>query len=157
MADHCLDAMPATVRLNDSLRIKPGRSSRNGATGSSQTFRTSPGIPVPEMGKAIPGYLAKSNLRFEEWILDTCLCPYDQDWIDYQQEIALRHTGAKKNHVDGVQSTSHVPLRDVMAFIPVMNLTTKPYLAANATGLSLAPVSPRAIFRSKYENRSGDP
>jgi len=52
-------------------------------------------------GAALPDYLAKSNLRFEQWILDTCLRPYDQDWIDYQQEIALRHTGAKKNKVDG--------------------------------------------------------
>jgi len=75
-------------------------------------------------------YLAKSNLRFEQWILDTCLRPYDQDWINYQQEIALRHTAAKKNMVDGVRSTPYVPLRDVMAFISVMNITMKQYLAA---------------------------
>jgi hypothetical protein len=72
-------------------------------------------------GTAIPEYLAKSNLRFEQWILDTCLRPYDQDWINYQREIALRHTSAKKNQVDGVRSTQFVPLRDVMAFIAVMN------------------------------------
>ena len=47
-------------------------------------------------GSAIPEYLAKSNLRFEQWILDTCLRPYDQDWINYQQEIALRHTAPKR-------------------------------------------------------------
>jgi len=51
-------------------------------------------------GAPIPEYLTKSNLRFEQWILDTCLRPYDQDWINYQQEIALRHTSAKKNQVD---------------------------------------------------------
>jgi len=84
---------------------------------------------TPE-GDSIPEYLAKSSLRFEQWILDTCLRPYDQDWIDYQQEIALRHTSAKKNTVDGVQSTPYVPLRDVIAFIAVMNETIKPYLAA---------------------------
>ncbi len=43
-------------------------------------------------GSALPDYLAKSNLRFEQWILDTCLRPYDQDWLNYQHEIALRHT-----------------------------------------------------------------
>jgi len=43
---------------------------------------------TPE-GEPNPDYLAKSNLRFEQWILDTCLRPYDQDWLDYQQEIAL--------------------------------------------------------------------
>ena len=84
---------------------------------------------TPE-GDAIPEYLARSGLRFEQWILDTCLRTYDQDWIDYQQEIALRHTSAKKNTVDGVRSTPYVPLRDVIAFIAVMNETIKPYLAA---------------------------
>ena len=51
--------------------------------------RSPEGIPLPE-------YLAKSNQRFEQWILDTCLRPYDQTWLDYQQEIALRHTSLKK-------------------------------------------------------------
>jgi Protoglobin len=81
-------------------------------------------------GKPLPDYLAASNKRFEQWILDTCLRPYDQTWLDYQQEIALRHTSLKKNQVDGVQSTPHVPLRDIIAFIPVMNETIKPYMAA---------------------------
>jgi hypothetical protein len=84
---------------------------------------------TPE-GDAIPEYLAKSNLRFQQWILDTCLRPYDQEWINYQREIALRHTTAKKNQVDGVRSTSHVPLRDIIAFVAVMNETIRPYLAA---------------------------
>jgi len=81
-------------------------------------------------GNAIPNYLAASNLRFEQWILDTCLRPYDQDWINYQEEIALRHTSLKKNKVDGVRSTPYVPLRDIIAFIAIINETVKPYLAA---------------------------
>ena len=52
--------------------------------------RTPDGQPNPE-------YLAKSNLPFEQSILDTRLRPYDQDWHKYQQEIALRHTSVKKN------------------------------------------------------------
>jgi hypothetical protein len=89
---------------------------------------------TPE-GDPIPQYLANSNLRFQQWILDTCLRPYDQDWINYQQEIALRHTALKKNKVDGVQSTPYVPLRDVIAFIAVMNQTIKPYLAAKGNSV----------------------
>ena len=81
-------------------------------------------------GDALPNYLAASNLRFQQWILDTCLRPYDQSWLDYQQEIALRHTSLKKNKVDGVQSTPHVPLRDIIAFLAVINETIRPYLAA---------------------------
>jgi Protoglobin len=84
---------------------------------------------TPE-GDPLPDYKAKSNLRFEQWIIDTCLRPYDQDWLNYQHEIALRHTGLKKNQIDGVRSTPYVPLRDVIAFIAVINETIKPYLAA---------------------------
>ena len=83
---------------------------------------------TPE-GEVIPIYLEKSNARFCQWILDTCLRPWDQAWIDYQQEIALRHTSFKKNQVDGVRSSSYVPLRDVLAFTSVMTETLKPYLA----------------------------
>lgn len=84
---------------------------------------------TPE-GDAIPEYLAKSNLRFEQWILDTCFRPYDQDWLNYQQEIALRHTSLKKNQADGVRSTAFVPFHDIVAFVAVMNETIKPYLTA---------------------------
>jgi hypothetical protein len=85
--------------------------------------RTPEGSPIPE-------YLSRSNLRFEQWILDTCLRPYDQAWIDYQEEIARRHTSTRKNVVDHVRSTPHVPLEDVIAFVAVMNETIRPYLAS---------------------------
>jgi hypothetical protein len=84
---------------------------------------------TPE-GEAVPEYQTKSGLRFEQWILDTCFRTYDRDWLDYQNEIALRHTSAKKNRTDGVNSTPFVPLRDIVAFIAVMNETIRPYLAA---------------------------
>jgi hypothetical protein len=84
---------------------------------------------TPE-GNPIPEYIAASNLRFQQWILDTCLRPYDQDWLNYQQEIALRHTSAKKNKTDGVRSTPCVPFEDVITFVAVMNETIKPFLAA---------------------------
>jgi hypothetical protein len=81
-------------------------------------------------GEALPDYLERSNRRFEQWILDTCLRPYDQDWLNYQQEIALRHTSVRKNQTDRVKSTSHIPLRDIIAFITVMNDTIRPHFAA---------------------------
>src|ERR1700677_2146120 len=81
-------------------------------------------------GEPIPDYSAKSGLRFEQWVLDTCFRPYDQDWLNYQHEIALRHTSLKKNKTDGVASTPYVPLRDIIAFVAVMNETIKPYLSA---------------------------
>jgi hypothetical protein len=81
-------------------------------------------------GTPNPEYLARSNRRFQQWILDTCLRPYDQDWLNYQQEIALRHTSLKKNQVDHVSSTTHVPYSDIVAFVAVLNDTIKLYLQA---------------------------
>jgi Protoglobin len=85
---------------------------------------------TPE-GGPIPIYLANSNARFQQWILDTCFRSYDRQWLDYQREIALRHTIIRKNATDGVRSTPYVPLRDAIAFVAVMNETIRPYLAAH--------------------------
>jgi hypothetical protein len=81
-------------------------------------------------GSPNPDYLTRSNRRFQQWILDTCLRPYDQDWLDYQREIALRHTSVKKNQTDHVVSTPFVPYSDIVAFLAVLNDTIKPYLEA---------------------------
>jgi len=81
-------------------------------------------------GKPDPHYSAESGLRFRQWILDTCFRRYDQDWLNYQQEIALRHTSVKKNQTDYVESAPHIPLRYVIAFTAVINDAVKPFLAA---------------------------
>ena len=99
-------------------------------------------------GYPIPKYAASSGLRFQQWILDTCLRPYDQDWINYQHEIALRHTAQKKNHVDQVYSTAYVPFRDVIAFIAVMNDTMKSYLAGGGHSAEIVDKMHRAWCRS---------
>jgi hypothetical protein len=73
-------------------------------------------------------YSAASHPRFARWVIDVCTRPYDQDWLDYQQEIALRHTRAKKNRTDGVESAEHIPLRYFLGFTPVILLTAKDFL-----------------------------
>src|SRR5438477_11068285 len=76
-------------------------------------------------------YSETSGLRFQQWVLDTCLRPYDQDWLNYQQEIALRHTSVKKNKTDNAQSAPTIHLRDVVAFTGVINDPNiiKPFLS----------------------------
>src|SRR5918911_3810653 len=69
-----------------------------------------------EEGQADTEYLGRVRGRFGQWIIDTCRRPYDQEWLDYQQEIALRHTRAKKNQTDGAQAPEHIPLRYIIAF-----------------------------------------
>lgn len=51
------------------------------------------GTPNPEYGAA-------SKPRFDRWIIDACTRPLDQDWLNYQHEIGLRHTRSKKDKTD---------------------------------------------------------
>ncbi len=81
-------------------------------------------------GRPDPHYAGASGFRLRQWGLDTCFRAYDQDWLNYQQEIALRHTSLKKNTTDGVNSAPFIPLRYILAFAAVLNETTKPFLAA---------------------------
>src|SRR5687767_14924156 len=48
-------------------------------------------------GKFDDQYRARVKERFKQWIVDVCTKPYDQDWLNYQHEIGLRHMHGKKN------------------------------------------------------------
>ena len=85
---------------------------------------------LTQEGKPDSHYSAESGLRFRQWILDTCFRRYDQDWLNYQREIALRHTSLKKNQTDHVESAAYIPLRYVIAFTAVINDAVKPFLGA---------------------------
>jgi hypothetical protein len=81
-------------------------------------------------GQPNPTYGAASRPRFVQWVRDVCQRPYDQAWLDYQHEIGLRHTHARKNQTDGVASAPHIPLRYVLAFTAASITTTRPFLAS---------------------------
>lgn len=81
-------------------------------------------------GQPIQSYLDRVRARFGRWILDTCQRPFDQAWLDYQHEIALRHTTAKKNSTDGVDAPPVIGLRHLIAFIYPITATMRPFLAA---------------------------
>ncbi len=80
-------------------------------------------------GKPLGEYLGAVRKRFGQWILDTARAEYDQRWLDYQHEIALRHHRSKKNRTDGAASTAIVPFRDLFALIFPVTHTLKPFLA----------------------------
>ncbi|MGE5611338.1 MAG: protoglobin domain-containing protein [Bacillota bacterium] len=81
-------------------------------------------------GSPDPNYLSAVRQRFGQWIRDTCSAHYGRAWLDYQQEIALRHTPDKKGLTDHVQSwTEFVPLRYVIAFIYPITATIRQFLA----------------------------
>lgn len=80
-------------------------------------------------GKPNTDYLAAVRARFGQWILDLCQRPYDQVWLNYQHEIALRHHRTKKNQTDGVDTVPIVHYRYMIAFIYPITTTIKSFLA----------------------------
>ena len=83
----------------------------------------------PPDGEPDSNYLERVRSRFEQWILDTCRRPYDQAWLDYQHEIALRHTRSKKDQTDHVNAVDQVPLRHIIAFVYPITATIRPFLS----------------------------
>jgi hypothetical protein len=81
-------------------------------------------------GQPDANYLAAVRRRFGQWILDTCRRPHDRAWLDYAEEIGLRHHRTKKNQTDKVNSVPHIPLRYLIAFIAPITLTIRDFLAA---------------------------
>jgi hypothetical protein len=71
-------------------------------------------------GKPDEEYKARVKRRFVQWVVDVATRPHDQAWLNYQEEIGLRHTPAKKNKVDGGHTPALVPLRYLLAFVPVV-------------------------------------
>ncbi|MDN5860925.1 MAG: protoglobin domain-containing protein [Pseudonocardia sp.] len=80
-------------------------------------------------GEPVKAYLDAVYQRFGRWIMDTCRRPYDERWLAYQNEIALRHTPQRKNRTDGVDAAPAVPLRYLIAFIFPITATMRPFLA----------------------------
>lgn len=80
-------------------------------------------------GKPLGDYLGAVRKRFSQWILDTARAEYDQNWLDYQHEIGLRHHRTKKNRTDGAASTGIVPFRDLFLLVVPVTVTLKPFLA----------------------------
>jgi len=79
-------------------------------------------------GNANTDYLGAVRKRFGQWIRDLCAAQYDQAWLDYQQEIGLRHHRLKKNQTDQVHSVPHIPARYLIAFIYPITATIKAFL-----------------------------
>jgi hypothetical protein len=70
-------------------------------------------------------YKAKVKKRFVQWVLDACFGHHDQAWLDYQEEIGLRHTPEKKNQTDGAHTPAVAPLRYLIAFGTVVGISTR--------------------------------
>jgi len=80
-------------------------------------------------GKPEGEYLAKVRARFEMWILQTAEAKYDQNWLNYQYEIGLRHYSTKKNKTDNANAVPIINYRYIPALTIPVTTTLKPFLA----------------------------
>ncbi len=83
----------------------------------------------PATGKPDGAYLEAVRKRFALWILDSADARFDQPWLDWQQEIGLRHNRLKKNRTDGAASVPQVNFRYIPALTVAVTTTLKPFLA----------------------------
>lgn len=65
-------------------------------------------------------YKARVKNRFVQWAIDVATRPHDRSWLNYQEEIGLRHVPSKKNMTDGRHTPAVVPLRHLLTFLPVV-------------------------------------
>ncbi len=80
-------------------------------------------------GKPNMEYMTAVRARFGQWIMDLCNRPYDQTWLNYQHEVALRHHSTKKNKTDEVDAVPIIHYRYMVAFIFPITATIKGFLA----------------------------
>lgn len=73
-------------------------------------------------------YLTAVRRRFGQWIKDLCFRTYDQDWLNYQYEIGLRHHSIKKNQTDEVEAAPIVHCRYMIGFVYPITATIRPFL-----------------------------
>lgn len=99
-------------------------------------------------GQPDSNYLNAVRKRFAQWILDTCNRPYDQEWLDYQHEIGLRHHRTKKNRTDKVRSVPNIGYRYMVAFIYPITATIRPFLEKKGHSAEVVEKMHQAWFKS---------
>jgi protoglobin len=72
-------------------------------------------------------YAARVKKRFVQWVVDTAFRPHDRAWLDYQEEIGLRHTPDKKNQTDNTRTPPLVPLRYLLAFVTIITTRSRTF------------------------------
>jgi len=103
-------------------------------------------------GEPDRNYQAAARKRLGQWLWDTCNRPYDQDWVNYQHEIGLRHHRTKKNQTDSVQSVPNISFRYMIAFIYPITATNKPFLTKKGNSAEEVEKMYQAWFKSVVLN-----
>ncbi|MBX5437908.1 MAG: protogloblin ApPgb [Thermoflavifilum sp.] len=93
-------------------------------------------------------YLQAVRKRFGQWIRDLCERDFDQQWLNYQYEIGLRHHVSKKNQTDHAQAAPFIHYRYMVAFIYPITATIKSFLAKKAHPAEIVDQMHQAWFKA---------
>jgi hypothetical protein len=99
-------------------------------------------------GQPNSDYLNAVRLRFGQWIMDLCNRPYDQTWLNYQHEVALRHHSSKKNNTDHVDAVPIIHFRYLAAFIFPITFTIKGFLGKKGHSAEVVEAMYAAWFKA---------
>ena len=80
-------------------------------------------------GKPDEEYKAGVKRRFVQWVVDVATRSHDQAWLNYQEEIGLRHTPAKKNKTDHRHTPPVVPQRYLLGFSAIVITSVGQFLS----------------------------
>jgi hypothetical protein len=80
-----------------------------------------PWVHATFSGPDMERYSGTAGARFARGVLDGFTRTYDQEWLDYQHEVGLRHSRDKKNRTDRVDSVPVVPFRQLVASVKVVS------------------------------------
>lgn len=83
-------------------------------------------------GEPSPEYLAAVRLRFGRWISDLTTRDWDREWLNYQYEIARRHTDLMGRTDSIATAHGHIALRYLIAFVVPITATIRGFLAEGA-------------------------
>src|SRR5699024_8761591 len=79
---------------------------------------------------------------------DICTGEFDDQWLAYQEEIALRHHTTKKNETDKVDSPApYAPMSHMMAREVPVALTSRDLLAEGASAHDVIDAMQQAWFK----------
>ena len=99
-------------------------------------------------GQPSGDYLAAVRSRFGQWVRDLCTRPWDQTWLNYQHEIARRHTDAMGDTDHVTSDQTHIPLRYLIAFIWPITATIRPFLTGSGADAAEVDAMHAAWFKA---------
>jgi len=73
-------------------------------------------------------YVNNTVDRLAQWLLDLCFRPLDENFINYNYLIGLRHTEIEKGKADNVGTIPHIPLRYMVTCVFPITAVLKSFI-----------------------------